>query len=486
MQPRTRGRYGVRQIFSAKRWLGPAILLAVILGGWALRPGAVDPRQAAEEARDAGDWRTATRLYQQIVSAGGDAGSQLDLAELRWLRGEPAAAASLVSAALSRTLGIEQRDRAELLRGWLALSQGDAATAQAAAGAVSAGQSGPAALLRSDIALRSGDIVSATNWLNAAGGLGGDWRTYGQWRAAQLALTAAPSTTLELLNTLEPPERSVAIPPLDPAALGPQLAALRAAAPLGPDARRIALARIWAAEGLPQAASALLGLVPPGSAYATLAASEQARLRWSLGDPRGALADLAAAVERSPNVPALRRTQMALAVAVGDSELARAALLAATQMDGLTAENYVSSALLALSTQDFNAAAAAYDLAIQASPLTGTYNLQAANFYVAAPLRVCTTGREYAQLAIGSEVDAAARRLEGQLALRCNDAPAALAAIAPLLARQPADPQLTYLAGAALWRLDQRALAERYLARAANLAPGSQWMREAEQLIGPP
>lgn len=469
----------------AKRWLGLAVILVVGLGGWALRPSETSLHQQARLARQQGDWRAATRLYQRIVSAGGDADDRLVLAELRWMRGEPAPAASLVSATLSQTLSVEQRDRAELLRGWLALSQGDHATARSAADAVAA-QRGPAALLLSDLALAQGDIISATDWLNTAGDLAGDWRTHGRWRAAQLALTSAPSTTLELLDALDPPERSVALPPLDPAVLVPRLADLREAASFEPDARRIALARMWAAEGLPRAAIALLGLVPEDSAYATLAATEQARLRWSLNDPRGALDTLAAAVARHPNVAELRRSQVGLAVGVGEVELARTALLAATQMDGLTAENYVSSAALALSMQDFNAAAAAYDLAIQASPLTGTYHLQAANFYVAAPLRVCTTGRTYAQLAIGSEVDAAARRLEGQLALRCNDARAVLATIGPLLAEQPADAQLNYLAGAALWRLGQRALAEWYLARAANLAPGSQWMQEAEKLIGPP
>jgi hypothetical protein len=476
----------VRQIFSARRWLALAIVGLIGGLGWALRPGPPDPREAAQAAWQQGNWRSATRRYQQIVDGGADADSRLALAELRWLRGEETAATTLVSAALSQPLSAQQRDRAELLRGWLALAQGDSASVIAAAAAVSADQRGPASLLLSDLALRSGDIVSATNRLNAAGALEGPWRAYGQWRAAQLALTSAPSTTAALLDSLDLPERSVAVPPLDPAVLGPRLAALRAATTLDQDARQIALARIWAAEGLPQAASALLRLVPEDSSYAALAVNEQARLRWTLGDPRGALADLAAAVARFPNVPDLRRTQVTLAVAVGDVELARTALIAATQMDGLSAENYVSSAVLALSVQDFNAAAAAYDRAIETSPLSGTYNLQAANFYVAAPLRVCTTGRAYAQRAIGSAVDADARRLEGQLALRCNDAPAVLRAIAPLLAGQPDDAQLSYLAGAALWRLGQRALAGHYLERAANLAPGSQWMQQAELLIGPP
>ena len=463
------------------------VLLLVSGTALALRPAANTTRDQAEAARTSGDWRTATTLYQRLVdTAPSEPATLLTLAELRLLRGENDAALALVDRTLLNQPTAAQADQAQLLRGWLALQSGDPLAATADWNAVSAAQQGPANVLRMELALRSGDVISATNWLNAAGSLAGNWRVYAQWRAAQLALTDAPSTTLQLLDDLDLPALPSALPPLDPWSLPKQAAALRDAALLEPDARRISLARMWADEGLVLAARAILATIPADSSFSSLASNEDARLRWALGDPRGALADLSAAVARFPNVPALRRTQTTLAAATGDTELARAALLAATQMDGLSAENYVSSATLAVALQDFTAATAAYDLAIAATPLTGTFHLQAANFYIAAPLRVCSSGRDHTNRAIGTEVDRAARSLAAQLALRCNDPLAVLQVLAPSLTQTPDDPQTLYLVGAALWRLGYRDFARFHLERAANRAPASVWMREAEKLIGSP
>ena len=195
------------------------LLVLLLIGGTALalRPAANTTRDQAEAARTSGDWRTATTLYQRLVdTAPSEPATLLTLAELRLLRGENDAALALVDRTLLNQPTAAQADQAHLLRGWLALQSGDSVAATADWNAVSAAQQGPANVLRMELALRSGDVISATNWLNAAGSLAGNWRVSAQWRAAQLALTDAPSTTLQLLDALNLPALPSALPPLDP------------------------------------------------------------------------------------------------------------------------------------------------------------------------------------------------------------------------------------------------------------------------------
>lgn len=457
------------------------------LAFWTLRPAANDTLRQAAAAGLEGDWRTATYVYQGLFDAGQRHPTLLlSLAQLRVLRHEWAKADTLLQELARQPLVPEQADAAALLRGWIALQSGDIQMANQAWNDVSPDHQGQARLLQVELALRAGDLISATERLNTVAPLDEPWLTYAHYRAAQLALPDAPTTTLQLLAGWQVPDQLASLPPFDPQQLNANRDLLLNASNLEPNARRIALARMWADEGLVRAARALLTQVPTVSVYGPLARDEDARLRWLSGDPAGALADLAQTISAYPNVPALRRTQVIIAAAAGDLATAKAALAAAVQADGRSADNYVASAAVALAAQDFNSAAAAYDAAIQSTPLTGTYHLQAANFYVAAPLRVCTAGRAHAQQALGSPVDAAARRLAAQLALRCNDPTGAISITAPLLSQLPADPQLLYVRGAARWQLGQREAARPDLERAANLAPGSLWMREAEKLIGKP
>jgi hypothetical protein len=417
------------------------VLLAA-LATWVLRPAPNDTLRRADRARLDGDIRGATREYQRLVDAGERAPAlALRLAELRILRGEWAAAGLALGGLAHRPLLPGEADALALAQGWIALQSGDVARATGAWDRVSAASQGPANLLRAELALRSGDTISATERLNMVGEIAEPWRTYANFRAAQLTLSYAPSTTLQLLDRLAAPSAPIPIPVIDTARLTANSQALRTAAGFGdPDARRITLARQWADEGLSRAARSVFAQVPDSSLYAPLARNEAARLRWLAGDAPGALAEISAAVLAHPNVPELRRTQLTIAVSSGDLALAQAALVAAVQADGRSPDNYVASAALALAEQDYDSAAAAYDGAIQSAAVTGTYQLQAASFYVAVPLRVCSDGRSYAEQAIGSNVDAAARRLSAQLALRCNDPTAAISITAPLLSQLPGRP----------------------------------------------
>ncbi len=463
-------------------------MLLAALAAWTLRPAPNDALRQAAAARLDGNLRLATSEYQRLRNAGERSpATLLQLAELRMLRGEWALASGVLAELSKQPLLSAEADMLALSQGWIALQSGDVATATAAWDRVSAQRQGQANVLRAELALRSGDIVSATERLNLVGALAEPWRTQAYYRAAQLNVANAPTTTLQLLDQLALPSGPGALPALGPTRLAADSAALRAAASLpDPDARRIVLARQWADEGLSRAARSVLAEIPDAALYAPLARNEAARLRWLGGDAPGALADIGQAVERYPNVAELRRTQLTIAVANGDLATAEAALVAAVRADGRSADNYVASAALEVANQNYNGAAAAYAAAIQTAAVTGTYQLQAASFYVAVPLRVCSDGRSYAEQAIGSSVDAAARRLSAQLALRCNDPTAAISLTAPLLSQLPSDPQLLYLRGAARWQLGQREAASADLAAVANRAPGSQWMREAERLIGAP
>jgi tetratricopeptide (TPR) repeat protein len=473
------------------RRLGLILVNGIVLAAlalWTLRPAPNDALRHADATRLAGNLRLATSEYQRLADAGQPSPAVLlHLLELRMLRGEWAAATDLLADLARQPLLPAEADTLALAQGWTALQLGDVATAAAAWDRVSAPSQGRANLLRGELALRSGDLISATERLNMVGELAEPWRTYAYYRAAQLNLAYAPATAMQLLSQAVPPSQPVAMPDLDATSLAADTARLSAAASLAdPDARRVALARQWADEGLSRAARSVLGQIPASSLYASLARNEAAKLRWLSGDPAGALADITQATSDYPNVAELRRTQLTIAVANGDLATARTALEAAVQADGRSADNYVASAALEVANQNYNSAARAYDQAIQTAAVTGTYQLQAANFYVAVPLRVCSDGRNYAQQAIGSSVDVAARRLSAQLALRCNDPAATLGIIAPLLSQLPDDPQLLYLRGAARWYLGDRAAAAADLEQVANRAPGSLWMREAERLIGPP
>jgi hypothetical protein len=101
-------------------------------------------------------------------------------------------------------------------------------------------------------------------------------------------------------------------------------------------------------------------------------------------------------------------------------------------------------------------------------------------------VRACDEGRRYAAAAFGSGVDQPARILAAELALRCNDPGAVAGYLEPLLALSAGDPQLRYLRAAARWRLGERDSARPDLIYAANQAPGTALMREAELLLGPP
>ncbi len=468
------------------RWI-PSLAVLLLLAALILPHDRADQLRQAQLNRQQGHWRAALGAYVDLYAATpADPLVLLPLADAYLVRGEWSTAETVLRELLNLRLTPAERDAGWLRLGWSRLQQGAPHDAQTFWKAVSPAEAGPLALLQSEQALLQGKLISATTYLNQAVDLPPALRSWRDFRAAQLALPQAPTTTLALLDQWQPLTSAHPLVPMDLAALHMEVAALRSAAAWDYDARLLALARQWASEGLPQAALTLLDQVPPSSELASRAADEAARLEWINGDSAAALLRLQHAIEQFPNVPALRRTQAVIAVSADQLDLAQSALSAAVLAEGWSADNLIAGANVAAAQQDFNAAAAAYATAIELAEDPGEYQVQAANFYISVPLRVCSEARDYANQALGSAVDRTARLLAGQLAVRCNDPTAALSVTAPLADDALADPAVGYVRGAALWQLGEHEQGYRLLAAVCDLAPRSLWRQQAEQIIGLP
>lgn len=461
------------------------IVLLLVFGGvgswWFNRPDPV--RVSAEQAYRDGRWQAALRDYTTLYQRNPDGDVGIQLLHIYAIRGDWQTLDAHGLDLLNQSLTQEQRDETVMLLGWSAVQRGDLSAAQNWWHSTTAARQWQIHILHADVALRQGDIISATYHLNESATIQGAWRTAWLLRAAEIAVTDAPSTTLELLDQIQVPAIASALPPLDPAFIQQRMTALRDIARQDADARKISLARLWRDEGLADAAAIMLQQVPADSSLDSLAHDEWARIRWSQGDAEGALADLNATIERYPNVAALRRTQATIAASMGNIAQATDALEQAVIMDGKIPENYFVVAAIWLAQNDFDQAAAAYDAAIQTGILTGTSYLQAANFYINTPLRPCESGLKYARGALNTEVDNVARRVIAQVALQCGNPREAFTVLAPLSEKINDDPQLLYLRGLTFWRFGWRSFALRDFERAADLAPNSAWRRDAERYL---
>ncbi|HEY1013772.1 MAG TPA: hypothetical protein VGE07_13760 [Herpetosiphonaceae bacterium] len=472
-------------LLDPRLWGSALLALGIVV--LALRGDQRNAWRRAELARFEGRWRAALAGYQRLYDEGQrEPALLLALANARGVRGETASLRPLLAPLVATLPPGEQRDPALLLAGWSQAERADEAGALANWAAVSSLGQGRANVLRAELALRRGELGEAAGLLNAAGSLDGAWHAWAGYRAAQLAVTHAPSATQELLGGLLLPGLPATVPPVNPARLAAGAAALAQIPPQPADSRLVALARLWASEGLGNAARALLLAVPADSQFAALAGDEAARLRWAAGDPAGAFDEIAALVERFPNVPALYRTQALLAAELERFDLASQALVSAEGLDPGNPDTSVAWAALAVAGDNYDLAEANYEQAIRQAPISGTYQLQAAQFYATLGLQTCDEGRRHAVAAFDSPADQPARLLAAELALRCGDPAAVAGALAPLLERSPGDPRLRYLRGAAAWRLGRRDEASADLIYAADQLPGSQTMRDAEALLGPP
>ena len=462
-------------------WL-PSLLMIMLLGSVCLPDEWIMWRQA-EQARLAGHWHSALQTYTQLKQ-NHDPRVRLAQSRLWLIRGDWHHAERSLEHVLTQPLTPRERDRAWMWYGWALLQQKRFQPAAEAWTHVSDGQDSTLSVLYVEHALAQGEIISAALRLNTIDDVDPEWRPVYELRAAQLAFTSAPSTTQTILEALTIPQQLFPGSPLTVEEYAQARATLQAAAAAPPEARMIILAQQWASQGLPQAAWSLLRDVPASSDYWPLAINTLAEIQLAHAMPVQAQQTLEQGLAAYNNIAELWRTYVSVALALEDIEQASAALDQAVALEGFTAEHYTLAASIAYAAGDYDQVKQSFDTAIKSAltqELSGTYALAAANFYVAIPLQPCSTARTYVQQALNSEVDTAARLLEGQLALRCHEPEQALQIIAPL--QDQTQPTWAYIQGAALLQLGNEAEGRSYLEYVIDHFPRSIWRYKAEQLL---
>ncbi len=182
------------------RWLGASLIIIVALA-WLVKQPPSLARQAAQ-ARLAGNWHQATRLYQQLTQTQPSIPNQLMLAELYLTRGEWQLAHNQLIEIFRQPLSVEQHEQVWQFYAWAGLQRGDQATVQAAIRTL---ESTPwSHLLRAELALRVGDLISATNQLNQSQALPQPWQNWAWLRSAELALPNDPNIAQSLLAQIQP------------------------------------------------------------------------------------------------------------------------------------------------------------------------------------------------------------------------------------------------------------------------------------------
>lgn len=458
------------------RWLGASLIIIIGLV-WLIQQPPSLARQAAQ-ARLAGNWYQATRLYQQLNQTQPSVPNQLALTELYLTRGEWQAADYQLIDVFRQPLNPEQHQQAWQLYGWAGLQRGDQAAVQAT---IRTFESNPwSHLLRAELALRVGDLISATNQLNEVQALPQPWQNWAWLRSAELALPNDPKLAQQLLGQIQPQSNGPHL--ANPWQLQQRIQRMQQLAPQDLTQRLLGMASLWSEQGLWQAADLLLSQIPASDQMASFAANQRALLYWSAGDSATALALIATAQEQWPNVATLPRTQAKIAASSQQLELALAALQQAVNLEPASSENYLVAATISLSQADFNGAAAAYDQAIAMGPISGTLNLEAANFYINTPLRRCSSGLQYARQALNSAVNDLARRVVADTALQCSLAAEAESTISSLYQTNPTDPHLAYLYAVARWQ-QAKPDAQVLLEQAADQAIQTPWLQQIEQYL---
>ncbi|XSG75351.1 tetratricopeptide repeat protein [Herpetosiphon llansteffanensis] len=458
------------------RWLGPSLIIILALAWLVQQPPSL-ARQAAQ-ARLAGKWHQATRLYQQLNKTQPSVPNQLALAELYLTRGEWQAAHNQLIDVFRQPLSLEQHQQTWQFYAWAGLQRGDQASVQAALNSLESMPWGH--VLRAEIALRSGDLISATNQLNQAQGLQQPWQNWAWLRSAEMALPTDPQLAQSLVTQIQPQANGLQL--ANPWQLQQRLQRLNQLVPQTSAQRMLGVAGLWSEQGLWQAADILLSQIPINDSMASFAANQRALLHWSAGDSATALALIEAAQTQWPNVATLPRTQAKIAASSGQPNLALAALQQAVNLEPVSSDNYLVAAAISLSQADFNGTAAAYDQAIATGPMSGTLALEAANFYINTPLRRCSSGLKYARQALNSAVDDLARRVVASVGLQCLLPAEAEHMIAPLYQATPAEPQLAYLYAVARWQ-QAKPDSQRLLEQAADQAIQTPWLAQLEFYI---
>ncbi|KPL81318.1 hypothetical protein [Herpetosiphon geysericola] len=458
------------------RWLGPSLIMILGLALLVQQPPSL-ARQAAQ-ARLAGKWHQATRLYQQLIKAQPSVPNQLLLAELYLTRGEWQAAHNQLIEVFRQPLSLEQHQQAWQFYAWAGLQRGDQATVQAALKTLAA--TPWSHMLRAEIALRSGELISATNQLNQAQALQQPWQNWAWLRSAELALPNDPQLAQAIVAQIQFQPNGLQL--ANPWQLQQRLQRLKQLVPQDSAQRMLGVASLWSDQGLWQAADILLSQIPSNDSMASFAANQRALLHWSAGDSATALALIEAAQAQWPNVATLPRTQAKIAASSGQPDLALAALQQAVNLEPGSSENYLVAATISLSQADFNGTAAAYDQALATGPMSGTLALEAANFYINTPLRRCRSGLKYGRQALKSAVDDFARRVVASVALQCSLPAEAEQLIAPLYQANPAEPQLAYLYALARWQ-QAKPDSQLLLEQAADQAIQTPWLSQLEFYI---
>ena len=458
------------------RWLGASLIIIIGLI-WIVRQPPSLARQAAQ-ARLAGNWQQATRLYQQLNQTQPSVPNQLTLAELYLTRGEWQTADYQLIEVFRQPLNPEQHQQAWQFYGWAGLQRGDQAAVQTTIRTL---ESNPwSHLLRAELALRVGDLISAINQLNQAQALPQPWQNWAWLRSAELALPNDPSLAQQVLAQIQPQTTGPHL--ANPWQWQQRIQRMQQLVPQDPTQRILGVASLWSEQGLWQAADLLLSQIPASDQMASFAANQRALLHWSAGDSATALALIATAQEQWPNVATLPRTQAKIAASSQQLDLALVALQQAVNLEPASSENYLVAATISLSQGDFNGTVAAYNQAIATGPLSGSLALEAANFYINTPLRRCSSGLQYARQALNTPVDGLARRVVANTALQCSLADEAEHIISPLYQTSPDDPQLAYLYALARWQ-QAKPDSQILLKQAANQAIQTPWLQQIEQYL---
>lgn len=334
---------------------------------------------------------------------------------------------------------------------------------------------GPGRVLRGEVALFQGDYAAAVAAYRAALAetLAPEWAAVAQYRLALLAVEPPPPADMQAASQL--------IAPLRPA-IGTQPEQFTALATLPPEQQAQARGQFYLSLGLYRLAEAQFALVDPAGPDARSAAVYTAYTRWLAGDAESGRERLAALVAADPNDPQAR-TLLALAyLTVDQGESAAAELDAVARLLPGGPDVQLAWASWYAAQREYAAAAEAYQQAVLlAVPAERwRYALLGAQFHLTTTYALCDAGLPLAEAAAASQpADAAALTTLAASYYACGAFPQAADAARSAQAAG-AGAEAAYYLGAALAALGQAGPARTQLIAAADLAPASLWRERAE------